>query len=1040
MVTIKYRQCEIAGNPAAAVLDFKESVAAAAQEVINSLNAMNATPANRLDDDIVLTDQTAAPLKQVPTGTVLLHSQPEQQGTKYRDAIVRAEVDPSRQPVGAVLPGTLIGAGETALLQYNFAEANPTDVLRDSSFYSKTASITGSSAQLAEGPLGYARAVLPGTHWTLPTGQALMDSSIQLTMLKGDMSCWAWVKRTSNVDNVVASYSSDASLPIAGTVSTSAGSSTITGNASTDFTTAFSPYDRIFVVGGPSTGYTVNSVTGIHSLEISGTAISTLTNVAAYQAPAARPFSPEGRNTLYELGVDSSGNATASWQYGLRQPSMAVNSAKTVPAGEYAFVGMTRRLNYLGSGYADSGSIVVTPTVPVGEILAGHWVQLEGLPDSYLVLAVFDSGGFIYELSVQGLDPLFVDPTVRRLSVVDCAVSVGLLDGTFSTQVGRGQHPATGGNESAVNTLPGQVAPDTIGALYVGYNKTTGTGFTGNLSCVTLFGSALDKELTDGKDAVMYRHFSRAFPDFVLTETAGVASLQRSPVSDITSGSTVYAQYPYTTSTSKAMATTDAVTGSLDTLVAGMGNQQAASISTLSKTIGQPDPAAYNDKTQLATELLAYGLTAGGGTIIPPGTTDISAFGALANVVGLQSASDLIAGKPNGWFIIIASTEERTIQDTVDACGVPSSTVLVTERLVGINRNLYECAVQAGFESPEQLKIRFWWIGGPTNAGACLARMRALGLTNGQQADAYALVTKTNFLTYVIRDSAAPSKIIDTVGQDAFSDMLTRPTPLVNASATTADLSTALQAAFNAGPGATIDGEDNGQDPALLIASVSDFDPLFKISELLDEVAAATSDVVNSDCLAMFACLEDLFRNLMRVLKVYQATVVPFAIHEKRACAAQKQALSRYIPCIGSVSASVAAPPFHAKVNGSKKLLIFADEQQKVLKRAANTATDRLETFLCIPRTLIAALRGGVCGIEAPKVLNGRECPTQIDMLLDRLQQLVSTVQLLIKKVLEALSSISVDVELSIGAATQIAFDAQLPCLGPVARLLINLG
>ena len=1031
MTTMLYRSCEISGSPAAAVLEFRESVAAAAQAVIDELNNLNNVTADRIDDDIVLTGQVPSQINALPVAPPVLHSQKEQQGTKYRAAVERHALDQSRQPSTGTLPGVLVGAGEQAIIQYSFAENTPSAALLDSSVYGKTASpvTTVNCPQTNEGPLGYSRVLSHSSdYWMLPTGQALLDNSVQQTMIKGAMSCWAWVKPADHAtEQVIACYGSPPISEWSGTVTLSHGVPSVLG---TGFTAAgFVPYDRLFVDGGPVSGYIVKTVVSDFAMILFENAPATLTDVTAYRAPAARPFSPEARNTLYRLSINTAGQAQAYWEYGLKQPVTAVNTGLTVPAGQFAFVGMNRNFIQLGTGSTGLNILnVMTGSITSAEAPVGSWVQVEGLGS----FKVFGYG--FGTVLVEGLT--VTDATERKITILNTSVSVGRMDGSFITNTTMGLHPPTGGNEPQPGTFNTKPSPDTLGALHIARDPATLHGFTGAMSCFSLFN--LDLAPTSGTPPpmpTMQWHYSRAFPDFILSEKGGLGFIRRSQVSDIPDGATVYAQYKYSTSPKKAMTNTDQVTAKLDGLVGGLGNPAATSISKLSQSINAPDPAQSGNISQLSSELLPYGLMAGGGKIVPQGAVDIGGFASLQAIVGLETAMLLTADKPNGWIITVASTEERTLKDTVDACGVPSSTVIVTEKIMGINRNLHECAVAAGVADVSQLRVRVWWVGAPTNASNIVARERSLGLTNSQQADAYAKVSSDNFIVAVIKDVSAPATLVATLGPAAFGDILTRPTIPVNPAPTPADIAAAVTDAIQKGPGQTIDGDDNGQDPALLVGSVADFDLMLGITELINSLSPNLAEEYQ-DCVALIAVLEDLFKNIMKALEVFQKTVVPLALHQRRSSAACKQALSRYIPCVGAVALDIASSLFHDEVNVSQKLMLFGSEQQSALNRQVSTASNKFSDLLCIPRTLLAALRGGVCGIQIPKSVAGRQCPSQIDMMMDRLQQLVELIEVLIKQVINALSSITVDMEVSIGAANKIALDFQIPCLGPVSKLL----
>jgi len=1021
LVSIRYKGCTVEGGPASAVLAFKESVAQSSQEVLDQIRQLENVAADRIDDQLTMSAVTPQPLRQVPTGAVLIHSAPEQQGTLYRET-------PQVAPPNAANPGGgLVGAGETALAQWMFGETSPTDPLRDSSFYNKTALLTGTATSEVSGPLGTSRVVGPGSYWVVPTGPALLDSSIAQTMIKQDLTVWGWFRPDDlSAERVICSYSSPAQDPttILPAVCTAGGTLVV----STSGLDVLAPGDRLYFTGDPS-GYEVaaSPAPTPTACTLTSPVTAPLSNVKTYRSYPALPFTPESRNTLYGLSVNTAGHLRAYWEHNYRETVEAINTT-AIPAGQFFFAGLERRTVRLTGTCLLAGTAVTgTGTLFTTELAVGHWVQFDGLSDSYRVNSITDAT----HMTVAQTGP--TDLLGRGLATVDTMLSVGKLDGSWSSQTTRGLHPPTGGNEPGV---PGQPNPPSRGNFMIARDATRGLGWSGALDALTLFNSALD---TAG-DSNLYHHFTRAFPDYLVTSGASTATVQRSPVSDITDGQLVYAQYPYVTGLTKSAATTDQTVQHLDGIVAGLGNPQATSISQLSQSIGTPDPATSSSKSQLESELLPYGLMVGGGAVVPQGSVDLTAFASLSLIVGLDNALALVQAKIAGWFVLVATVEERTIKETVDACGVPSSTVEITERIVGINRNLAEAAVAAGLQETSQLKCRLWWIGAPSSKENVLARMRALGMNQTQIANALALVSVDNFTIWVIGDATAPGTIAGTIGNGPLGTILDRPTLGALPGATPQEAAKAVQDAIVKGPGQTIDGDDTSQDPALLVASVVDFEALHQLTSLFEDMAKAALDAADPGCTALFACIDDLLRNLIMTLRAVQSTIVPYSVHEKRAIGANKLALARYIPCVGVVSASVGLPPFHVKIQFGIQLLNFAAEQERAVVHVAIRAIEAFEVLLCISRTFISALRGGTCGIQQPKVFSNRSCPVMLDTALDRLKELVETIELLLQRILLALTSLNVDLEVSIGAATQIGLDASLPCVGPVAKLMIALG
>jgi len=431
----------------------------------------------------------------------------------------------------------------------------------------------------------------------------------------------------------------------------------------------------------------------------------------------------------------------------------------------------------------------------------------------------------------------------------------------------------------------------------------------------------------------------------------------------------------------------------------------------------------------------------------------MSSYNALAQTVGsIEEADKLVLNKPAKSFVLIALVEDVREVQTVDSCGRPSTTLAISERIVGINRNLREAALAGGFVNTDPLKLKLWWLGSASTSDHSVQKMRNLGLTGSQIADALALVSTDSMKVFVIPFPEIAQDLRDIgISNEDINAIATRPentTDLpttapdvipINTDPNLGEIAAAVQRALVAPPGTTNDGDQSPLNPALVTARTIDLgkalyartDDLFS-EELLNQI--------DQDCQALVAVIDDMLGNVTRTLQRVNGVIVPFALKGSSSVGNQKLAFDKYIPCVANVSASFALPPFQIKIDLTVGLLGHLLEQVASAARQVEQVVDRFNILLCIPKTLIAALRGGVCGIEQPKVVANRQCPSQLDLLLDRLEVLVATVELMLRKLLQAVTSFEVSVELTGGSASRLSVDATLPCIGPVANLILTLG
>lgn len=1102
MASIKYRSCSFEGTRAAAILTFREAVAQAVADVQTEVRKLDSLTTTRRDEAVVMNGQIDStllkkpllltqaeatkrdPFALPPYSSLVVRSLPGSQGATYRKApFIEKKYDTT------TVNGTVITQGrgglretfESAFAQWMFQNPDGTasaagDNLTDSSFFDKKPVIHSdlpvpSAPSISDGgPLGFSRTFDSSTYFTIPTGVAITTVSQSLMMIQGEMAAWGWVNPAGSGEQVILSMSSppaDPAWTITSTANVVNGSMTVTVTA----LSTISRYCRIiFDPLQPDRMYEVSSISGLTltlSEPYTGPTNPAATMVLAYSKALGVVHPPECRNTLYALSVQQQGpNAKVRlyWQRHNRVTVEATNTNVPWVPGQYLFAGYQRRQRKLAGTFTRSG-ITVTgdgATNFITEFGSGPVVEkyirfvstglgdLDGDTD-YRILNVASPTS----LTLDVPNPL--KDFTGQVSSQRILIHAATLDGTFNTQIVDHMPGPTGGLE------PEPVTRNVLADFHIGRDFQYGaaTNFTGSMNSLSMYLQPIDlSEIPGQEDQKIRRMYTRCFPDYI----AGEQTIRRTAVTDITDGQTVYCDYDYATGITATRATTDQVTANLDDMLIGLNNPNVKNTSQLAQAIGTPDPAQQDNIDQLNRSMSKFGMLVANGQPILKGSTDMSAYNALAQTVGSVTEADkLVLGKPRKTFVLVAITEDVKEVASVDSCGRPSTTVLITERIVGVNKNLFEAAILAGFSNPAPLRLKLWWIGSVGNADSSIQKMRLLGMTGAQIADALSVTSSEKMKVFVIpvpdvakklRDGGVSATDVNAIATRAPTTSGTSAgTSTTTSSGTTAttDISavntnpgvgvtaTAVQTAMAAPSGVTIDGDPNPLDPALVTARTIDLGKA--LSAKIDDLI--TNDILNAadkDCQALIAIVDDMLQNLTRTLEQVNQAIVPFAMHGKASVGNQKLAFQKYVPCVANVSASFALPPFHIKIDFVTTLLKHLLEQASVVIKQAEAVASRFNTLLCIPRTLIAALRGGVCGIEQPKVVANRQCPTQLDLLLDRLQALVDTIELLLRKVLLALTSFGVDIELTGGAASQLAVDATLPCIGPVANFLLHLG
>ncbi len=1086
--TIRYKSCAFDGARSQAILSFREAIAEAVGAVQSELAKLNDLTAETFDEAVVVVGQDPSDLFREPLDTT--QAAFDTFGNHQPTTISTISVYPNPGKNGGLVDGKnvfryrtgpvydtrggLVGSTELSAAHWAFLETTPTAQLNDSSFLSKHASrVTGSAPSVEDGgPLGKSRTFDASTYFTIATGQAPLGIGQSLLTFRENFSAWGWVKTSSSFERPIITFSSPASTQLAGTASVTKGSVTVTGTG-TSFGSLFRG-DRIVFSSQPNKVYNVvspanpigaitNSTVIQLGSEYTGVSNSTATMLRCglydadevHSAANAATVPPESRNTLFGLGIDPvTDQVRAYWQHQNRVDVEAVNDDVAIGPDEYVFVGFQRYLRKLAGTVTRDGVsnvIIGVGTSFVSEFGIGavtdKWLRFDG--------DRFDGDSRYYKIvsvasnTILSIDPENYSETTPWASVPLSAASdvgvwslrtmvhVGKLDGTFSTKVIKGLPGATGGCEPEPVTLLSR------GNLYIGHDENTLTNFFGSMNALSIYGNPVDtSEDPDEIDRVMYFFYSRAFADYIVED----ATIRRNIVSDIPDGGTIYCNYRYQTGITATQGTTDRVTGQLDDILIGSNNSSVKNTSQLAQTIGAPDPALQSDEDLLSQSLVRYGLVVSNGHPLVRGTTDLTSYNALVQTVGsVDEADSLILNKPPKSIILVAITEDMREVASVDSCGRPTTTIIITERIVGVNRNLNEAAMFAGFADTAALKLKLWWIGEAGIDDSSVQKLRLLGLTGSQIASAMSLVSSDKLKVYVIPIPTIHQRLLDGgMLPDDIEQLATkRPEDLIpiQTDPDTSVTAAAVQIAIAAPPGATVDGDPNPQNPALVVASVVDLKKAFKVEQTdIDALFGSLLNQADADCAALIAILDDLLGNLTRTIAQISNALVPFALHQNASIGTQKLAFTKYVPCIMNLSAAFSLPPFTIKIDFVTSLLKHLLEETVAVVHQAETIVERFDTLLCIPKTLIAALRGGICGIEQPKVVAGRQCPPQVDLLLDRLQQLIDTIELLLRKLLVALTSFSADIEITIGGTSRLAVDASLPCVGPVANFLLALG
>jgi hypothetical protein len=1051
VAVIKYRSCSIDGQRADALLAFRSNLAGITATVQSEIDKLNGTvrPVGQGNQEVLQVDQPTesvtlvgqepVDLAQVPVGPVQVTQFRNQSGQVYRQY---------PRYLGTVQPGQLApakyglyGTVDHAAAQWNFTNETQDGPALDASPYGRTALPVGVLPVGSVGPLGTSRQFGPG-YLRIPTGLAVGDASQSGFAWRHDAGAWAWIRLTDLLsERPVLAFASPATTTLAGQVVSMTGgpdSYALTCTGTSFGTLGFARVRDRLALGQDPNLYEITAVADAQHVTVvpldpgqSSTVLPGDQIVRGGELPGLPDrysVPPEARNTLFGLSVVPDGRVRAYWHVRQGQPVEAFGPAVT--AGADWFVGFQRRERTVLKGqdqparWSANGSHVITNLSAPGfdangALQAGQWVRLDHEDEWRRIVAIDPAGpGQTIQLDTRtAVWDASLESTLKTLRVM---VHAGNTAGSFQTVTTDGLPGPSGGTDA----IPGNsgLTGNTVvcrGELQVGRDARTNDLFAGTMDAVTVFTVALDTE--ESGDEGFRRHWALAFPDYLVDGQ----KISRTNPSDIPDGATVWPAYRYETHARAAQSTLDR----LDRATSGVLGSLGASTTTtdqLAGAIGAPVPSDQDNTERMAQQFGQAGLLVQAGRIVVAGTTDLTAYAALCRTVGVPEA-DRLLDRPVGSFILIALTQDVQDVAAVDSCGVPSVTTVVTDRVVGIDQTLWQAALAAGFQNVDQLLVRLWWVGESRATDAAILQLRALGLSPDQITACITVQSTDRLEVRVVPVGVGPG--LRALGLDV-DQVVNRPDeslPLVNLRQTPGQVANRYLEFLNGSPGQTVDGDPNPRNPGLELARIVDLGRLFP---------PVPVDTADQDCAAIAQALTDAVACVVDVMNRVQAACVPLQLHQAATIGTSKLAVQRYIPCVANVSLTAALPEFHVRLDQLNALFGLIARETTRIGQQVQSAADQARTALCVPRTLIAALRGGVCGIEQPKEISNRSCPPAIDQMIDQIERLLAAADLTLTKIAEAASLSQVDAELGGGAASELLVDATIPCVGPVAQLL----
>ena len=536
-----------------------------------------------------------------------------------------------------------------------------------------------------------------------------------------------------------------------------------------------------------------------------------------------------------------------------------------------------------------------------------------------------------------------------------------------------------------------------VGALIPSPSPQPDPVYSGDMYMVNIPSSKGDTK--QARDQVMMDQFNACFPDY----TRNGKELKRSPRSQIPNGDSVYVTYGTDLDLPESQNDSEEIKATIDALLNASSNPDTANTDAVAAAVGVPipnqDPITGPDATELSLEPDLHMVN---GRPYLPGDTPVGCFKTLVNLVGYDVAVSICTDKPNSPVLVI-SIQDRSESPATDSCGNSFTRVTITERILGIDISTQEALRLAGVDDYGLLILRLFWIGGlqlPTYN--IQNKMNRFQLESSEKVAALTGVSNGMIEVCEIPDAAVFSRLAGS--PDDIRKLFTERNPTgLNLSPTPEEMRTALTAVMTSPANVTSDGSPGVVPPFMALFRTLDLTKAFGLTQSdLDAVEAefAQDTLVSDLCKVLFQGVSSCIRNTDLCMSSYSSALAPALQLLNFNVGMAKANAEKYILCLGNFTPSMAAAiapgisgvmrnnpfdlpnpltmidPLRATTIKMATMVDNALATDGVIKTMVNqlpaiggaisSVSSQANNILCVPRSMVEALEGGVCGIAIP--------------------------------------------------------------------------
>jgi len=320
----------------------------------------------------------------------------------------------------------------------------------------------------------------------------------------------------------------------------------------------------------------------------------------------------------------------------------------------------------------------------------------------------------------------------------------------------------------------------------------------------------------------------------------------------------------------------------------------------------------------------------------------------------LDQADLLLADKIEGDFVLIETETIYTERIVKDSCGRTVTITDASERVVGINISVSKAAQNTVSGETDSVNIRLWWIGSSSNQANQIDRLSRFGLTEAQMTQALREMNSDTMSVYVIPELDLPVKLAASgLTSSDITTMTSRTMLEFNLSPESSDVFKAVEKAFQSGGGANNNGDNNFEDPQLLVANTIDFGRSFPVESVVVEPNSVDDYIVDAVTITITAAKKSIDLTQSALLPALLNLNINLGTADLSYSNYVDELLGENVGTSSELDPTVGAP---SAINNSDSLAKSLASKLDAMMSPISNAIDSLKNITCISSNMLKSL------------------------------------------------------------------------------------